>query len=155
MSLSPLIMQRSNPYCWAIMPMVIEAMDTFATEHTAAGTDDCAARFQCAFGAELKEMLCIAILKDDEVGQLAGHVICGVETYLGKSACMVYQFSKESGTDEDWIATNKTIQALIDQWCHDLGLNEILAMAETKSRGRLFRQFGYVEGPVLMRRRFQ
>lgn len=154
MSLSPLIMTKTNPYCWALMPVFLEAMRDFSLRHTASGTDQCPERFECAFGASIREMLGIAIIKDDEIGQLAGHVICGVETYLGQSACMVYQFSKESGTDADWVETNKAIQALIDNWCLGLDLPEILAMAETKSRGRLFRQFGYTEGPVLMRRRF-
>jgi hypothetical protein len=154
MSLSPLIMTKTNPYCWALMPTFIETMKEFSAEHTAGGTDQCAERFECAFGAGINEMLGLAIVPDDEVGHLAGHVICGVETYLGQTACMVYQFSKESGTDADWFETNKAIQALIDNWCHGLGIVEIMAMAETKSRGRLFRSFGYTEGPVLMRRRF-
>ena len=155
MSLSPLIMTKTNPYCWALMPKFLEAMQEFAKRHVQGGTDQCPERFECAFGAGINEMLGIAIIEDDKVGVVAGHVICGVETYLGQTACMVYQFSRESGTDADWVETNKAIQALIDNWCHGLGLVEIMAMAETKSRGRLFRAFGYTEGPVLMRRRFK
>ena len=154
MSLSPLIMTKTNPYCWALMPVFLESMKEFSERHVEGGTDKCGTRFEIAFGAGLNEMLGLAIIKDDEVGQLAGHVICGVEEYLGQASCMVYQFSKESGTDADWVETNKAIQALIDNWCHGLGIGEIMAMAETKSRGRLFRAFGYTEGPVLMRRRF-
>jgi hypothetical protein len=49
---------------------------------------------------------------------------------------------------------NKSIQAMIDLWARNGGLNEIMAMAETDSRAKLFAQFGYVRGPVLLRRKF-
>lgn len=155
MSLNLVEMHRGNSYCWALMPPFIQAITEFSAEHTTGGTDVCAERFQIAFGAGMNEMLGIAIVDDDEIGQLAGHVICGVETYLGKQVCMVYQFNKKSGTSDDWQHLNKAIQALIDNWCHNLGLPEIMAMAETESRGRLFGLFGYSKGPVLMRRRFK
>jgi hypothetical protein len=148
-------MQKGNWYCWAIMPKFVEACKKFSQEHTAGGTDSCAEQFEIAFGAGFNAMLGIAIVDSDEPGQLAGHVICGQEQYLGKKVCMVYQFNKESGTSEDWRALNKGIQALIDNWCHNCGLDEIMAMAESESRGRLFRLFGYEKGPVLMRRRFK
>jgi hypothetical protein len=153
--LNLVLMRKENPYCWALMPAFIESVMNFSAEHTAGGTDSCADNFQIAFGAGLKEMMGIAIVDSDEPGQLAGHVICGQEQYLGKRVCMVYQFNKESGTSEDWRELNKGIQALIDNWCHGCELQEIMAMAESESRGRLFRLFGYEKGPVLMRRRFR
>jgi len=156
MSLSPLIMTKSNPYCWALMPAFTRAIKDFAVSHVTGGTDECAQRFECAFGVALNEMLGIAIIDSEAPpGTLAGHVICGLETYLGKQACMVYQFHKESGTSDDWRELNKGLQALIDNWCHTLGLKEIMAMAETPSRARLFQQFGYGPGPTLLRRRFE
>ena len=149
-------MTKSNPYCWALMPAYLGAVREFSSAHTAGGTDECAERFEMAFGAGLNAMLGIAIVDDEgQPGSLAGHVICGLETYLGKQVCMVYQFHKESGTSDDWRELNKGLQALIDNWCHTLGLKEIMAMAETPSRARLFQQFGYGPGPTLLRRRFE
>ena len=154
MAVSPLVMHKATPYCWAIMPAFLNEIKEFSSRHTAGGTDQCMERFEIAFGAGLNEMLGIALVDEDaEHGHLAGHVICGVETYLGRTVCMVYQFNKKSGSG-DWDELNKGIQALIDSWCHNLGLDEIMAMAETESRGRLFSLFGYEKGPVLMRRRF-
>ena len=147
-------MHKSNPYCWALMPQMLESIMKFSHDHTAGGTDACADRWSAAFGLGSNEMLGLAIVPDDSC-QLAGHVICGVETYLGETVCMVYQFEKKDGSEDDWRELNKSIQVIIDNWCHNLGLKEIMAMAETRSRGRLFRQFGYNEGPVLMRRRFE
>lgn len=155
MSLSILQMTKSNWYCWALMPPFLKAVRDFSAAHTAGGTDSAAERFETCFGAGFQEMLGLAIVSDDKPGELAGHVICGVEEYLGKKSCMVYQFHKESGTSDDWRELNKSIQALVDQWCHSLGLVEILAMAESESRARLFRHFGYQSGPVLLRRRFE
>lgn len=155
MSLNLVQMTKKNWYCWALMPPFLKAITEFAAEHTAGGTDLCAERFETCFGAGFPDMFGIAIVDDEKPGELCGHVICGVEEYLGAKACMVYQFNKVAGTSADWVNLNKSIQAQIDQWCHSLGLTEIMAMAESESRGRLFKAFGYVPGPVLMRRRFE
>jgi len=157
MNLSPLVMTKGNDYCWPLMPLFLKRVRAFSARHTLGGTDECAPRFEAAFGAGLNNMMLgLAIVDSDaEWGSaLVGHVLCGVETYLGKSVVMVYQFAKEAGTSEDWREVNKGIQALIDSWCQSIGCREIMAMAETASRARLFRQFGYSEGPVLLRRSF-
>lgn len=137
------------------MPSFLQDVRQFALDHTTGGTDNSADRFSAAFGLGSNEMLGIAIVDPEKPAEIAGHVIAGVEGYLGEQVCMVYQFNKKSGTSEAWTSVNKAIQAIVDNWCHTLGLKEIMAMAESKSRGRLFRQFGYTEGPVLMKRRFQ
>ena len=155
MSLAPILMTKDNPYCWALMPRFLERIRAFSSEHTAGGTDECAERFEAAFGLGSNQMLALAIADvDGPPGELSGHVICGLETYLGKQVCMVYQFHKESGTSDEWRDLNRSIQVMIDNWCHNLGMKEIMAMAETESRGRLFKQFGYTAGPMLLRRRF-
>jgi len=154
-SYSLLLMEKTNPFCWAVMPMFTKAIKEFSRQHSVDGQDSCAEQFEIAFGAALPQMLGIAIVSDEaQPGELAGHVVCGVETYLGRQVCMVYQFNK-ADSDADWKETNKAIQVLVDQWCHTLGLPEIMALAETESRGRLFELFGYVKGPVMMRRKFK
>lgn len=157
MDLAPLVMTKGNDYCWALMPTFLKRIREFSARHTSGGTDECAVRFESAFGSGLSNvMLGIAIVDSDaEWGNaVVGHVLCGVETYLGKTVCMVYQFAKESGTSEEWREVNKAIQAIVDNWCLSIGLDEIMAMAESPSRARLFRQFGYGIGPVLLRRTF-
>jgi hypothetical protein len=108
-----------------------------------------------AFGLAEPRLLMLAILDNDKIlpEALVGHVIAGVETYLGRSVAMVYQFEKDEGSS-DWSEVNSGLQAIVENWCRSIGLDEIMIMAETKSRARLFKYFGYKDGPVLMRRKF-
>lgn len=142
-----------------MMPLFLERVRKFTGSHTDVGEDPLPELLAGAFGTKDQRALMIAILDDEKTlpEALVGHVACGVETYLGRSVCMVHQFEKEKTPDQDKEAMktlNYSIQALIDNWCHAIGLDEIMIMAETESRARLFKFFGYKPGPVLMRRKF-
>ena len=158
MSLSPVILQRGTPESWHIMPLFLDRVRKFTGSHTDAQEDILPQLAASAFGGGSEAGLLIAILDDDArlPGALVGHVACGVETYLGRSVCMVYQFEKDKhdGDPSEWKTLNHSIQAIVDNWCRSIGLDEIMIMAETESRARLFKYFGYQPGPVLMRRKF-
>ncbi|MCK5481314.1 MAG: hypothetical protein KAJ06_09210 [Gammaproteobacteria bacterium] len=155
MSLAPVILNRGTPESWHIMPLFLERVRKFTGAHTSTTEDALPGLLAGAFGTEDARGLMIAILDDERQlpEALVGHVACGVETYLGRNTCMVYQFEKDE-SNGDWKTLNNSIQALIDSWCHTLGLDEIMIMAESDSRAKLFNYYGYERGPVLMRRKF-
>ena len=156
MSLSIVQLDNGTPYSWAIMPAFLEREAMFTGSHTDQGNDPLPQICSAAFGSHLPEVLMLAILNDGQENiseALVGHVVAGVETYLGRRVGMVYQFEK-SGNDPGWRELNKSIQVMVDMWARNGGLDEIMAMAETDSRAKLFAQFGYVRGPVLLRRKF-
>jgi hypothetical protein len=137
------------------MPFVMDRVRKFTAEHANSFVDPLPDILEGAFGIGDRRYVVIALVEDDEPlpDCIVGHVAAGVETYLGRSVCMVYQFEKdESGGD--WAGLNRSLQALLENWCRSIGLDEIMIMAETVSRGRLFKRFGYEPGPVLMRRKF-
>lgn len=158
MSLSPVILQRGTPESWHIMPLFLDRVRKFTGAHTDAESDPLPQIMASLFGTGAEAGLLIAILDDEKTlpDALVGHVACGVETYLGRSVCMVYQFEKDrnNGNKSEWQTLNHAIQAIVDNWCRSIGLDEIMIMAETESRARLFKFFGYKPGPVLMRRKF-
>jgi hypothetical protein len=127
----------------------------FTREHSNSFIDPLPDLLEAAFGLGDPRYQIIAILDDEKVlpEALVGHVVSGVETYLGRSVCMVYQIEKDK-TEGSWKEMNHALQAIIESWCKAIGLDEIMIMAETESRGRLFQYFGYEKGPVLMRRKF-
>jgi hypothetical protein len=156
MSLSILNLDNGTPYSWAIMPAFLERIKKFTGTHMEQTEDPLPAVCAAAVGSHLPEVLMLVILDDSKENvseALVGHVVAGVETFLGRRVGMVYQFEK-TGNDPGWRDMNKSIQAMIDLWARNGGLDEILAMAETDSRAKLFAQFGYVRGPVLLRRKF-
>jgi hypothetical protein len=156
MSMSIIHLDNGTPYSWAIMPAFLERVSKFTGSHTEQGNDPLPAICAAAFGSRVAEVLMLAILRDDKetmAEALVGHVVAGVEQYLGRRVGMVYQFEK-TGSDPEWREINKSIQAMVDMWARNGGLDEIMAMAETDSRAKLFAQFGYVRGPVLLRRKF-
>jgi hypothetical protein len=156
MSLSIVSLDNGTPYSWALMPVFLERIKMFTGTHTASQEDALPMICSAAFGSHLPEMLMLVILEDNKdnlAEAVVGHVVAGVETFLGRRVGMIYQFEK-TGSDPDWREMNKSIQAMIDLWARNGGLNEIMAMAETDSRAKLFAQFGYVRGPVLLRRKF-
>lgn len=156
MSLSVVQLDNGTPYSWALMPVFLERVKKFTGSHTNAQDDPLPEICSAAFGSHLPEILMLAIMKDDGENiedAMVGHVVAGVETYLGRRTGMVYQFEK-TGADSGWTETNKTVQAMVDLWARQGGLDEIMAMAETDSRAKLFGYFGYVRGPVLLRRKF-
>lgn len=153
-----LVMDRDQPHCWAIMPVVAERVRRFSAEHEIAGGDQLLAKAaMTAFGAGVPEFLTIAVLDGDKptIGEaVVGHVVAGVESLLGKNVAMVYQFEKSGGGDSEWQEVNTQINTLVELWARRLGLDEILAMAQSDSRARLFGYYGYERGPVLVRRKF-
>ena len=156
MSLSVVSLDNGTPYSWALMPVFLERIKKFTGAHTAVQEDPLPAICAAAFGSRLPEILMLVILEDDKdnlAEAVVGPVVAGVETFLGRRVGMVYQFEK-IGVDPGWRDMNRTIQAMIDLWARNGGLDEILAMAETDSRAKLFAQFGYVRGPILLRRKF-
>lgn len=156
MSLSIVHLDNGTPYSWAIMPAFLERVAMFTGSHTEQDSDPLPAICSVAFGSRLSEVLMLAVLEDDKESvaeALVGHLVAGVEEYLGRRVAMIYQFEK-TGSSADWRETNRSIQAMVDMWARNGGLDEIMAMAETDSRAKLFAQFGYVRGPVLLRRKF-
>jgi hypothetical protein len=127
----------------------------FTEDHSNSFIDPLPDILEGAFGTGDPRYQIVAILDDEKTlpEALVGHVVSGVETYLGRSVCMVYQFEKDSG-ESGWKEMNHVLQAIVEGWCRAIGLDEIMIMAETESRGRLFQYFGYEKGPVLMRRKF-
>jgi hypothetical protein len=137
------------------MPFVMDRVRKFTAGHANSFIDPLPDILEGAFGMGDPRYVVIALVEEGEPlpDAIVGHVVAGVETYLGRSVCMVYQFEKDD-TTEEWPELNRSLQALLENWCRSIGLDEIMIMAETMSRGRLFRQFGYEMGPVLMRRKF-
>ena len=136
MSLTILALDNGTPYSWAIMPAFLERVKMFTGIRTEQDNDPLPAICTAAFGSHLPEILMLAILNDDKdniAEALVGHVVAGVETYLGRRFGMVYQFEK-TGSDPGWREMNKSIQAMVDMWARQGQLDEIMAMAETDSR---------------------
>jgi hypothetical protein len=157
LSLSPVVLDTSNPYAWAIMPVVLERVKKFTAEHSDGVNDALPQILAAGFGTKHPSILIIAILQDDKANldeALAGYIVAGEESYLGRKTGMIYQFEKRGGEDADWVELNKSLGAMVDLWARSNGLDEIMAMAETDSRARLFHMFGYQRGPVLLRRKF-
>jgi hypothetical protein len=148
-------LHRGTPESWHLMPLFLERVRKFTGAHTETHLDPLPEIAMGAFGLAEPRLLMLAILDNDKIlpEALVGHVIAGVETYLGRSVAMVYQFEKDEGSS-DWSEVNSGLQAIVENWCRSIGLDEIMIMAETKSRARLFKYFGYKDGPVLMRRKF-
>lgn len=155
MSLSPVIIQRGTPESWMLMPAIMRRVRKFSEEHTSSFIDPLPDLLEGAFGMGDQRYQIVAIMDDEKEmpEALVGHMVSGVETYLGRSVCMVYQLEKDNA-EGDWKAMNHSLQGIVEVWCKSIGLDEIMIMAETESRGRLFGYFGYEKGPVLMRRKF-
>lgn len=153
--MTPIVLDYGTPYSWALMPAFLERVREFSQWHTQDGVDPLTQMCAAAFGTHSPHMLMIAIMKDDQDNvsdALVGHIVAGVETFLGRSVGMVYQFERDAV--EDWKEINRSLQVLVDTWARSIGLDEIMAMAESDSRARLFGYFGYERGPVLLRRKF-
>jgi len=152
--MNPVLLHRGTPESWHLMPFVMERVRKFTAEHVNSFVDPLPDILEGAFGMGDTRYVTIALVEDEPLPDcIVGHVVAGVEMYLGRSVCMVYQFEKDE-SDGDWSGLNRSIQALLENWCRSIGLDEIMIMAETMSRGRLFKRFGYEPGPVLMRRKF-
>lgn len=150
------VLHRGTPESWVIFPAFQARVRKFTAEHASSFVDPLPDLMAAAFGMGDNRVLMVALL-DEDAGSaedvIIGHIVAGVEQYLGRNVAMVYQFERDV-SDSDWVENNAYLQNIVETWASSIGLDEIMIMAETMSRGRLFRQFGYTMGPVLMRRKF-
>jgi len=146
----PVMMSKDNPLAWYLMPQFLKRLTEFSAEFTLSGSDNAKRYFEECFGAGLPKMLGISLVVDDKP-ELVGHLLCGAELYLGHPSGMVYQFSKDKGSEHDWQGTNIALQHIVQVWAKSLGIEQVVAMVSGKARARLFSWFGFDDSINLVR----
>jgi len=149
-----LIMQRTSPLCWMLMPVFTERIRQFDRTYCLDGNaSNIASMFETAFATGDQRMLGILLVEpNDSLPRVVGHIICGVDIHHGVPHCVIYQYEKDL-KDEDMQATNDAVQLAVDTWALSLGQNEVMALATSDSRAKHFGRWGYEYASTLVTRR--
>jgi len=145
-----LIMAKSAPQAWMLMPILRSRIERFDREFCLDGNATrIAANFEQHFAAGDARMFATLLIHDERV---VGHVVAGVDTYHGVPTAVIYQYEKDI-TDEDSQNTNDQVQSALDTWALGLGLSEISALATSPGRAKHFEHWGYRYSATLVTRR--
>jgi hypothetical protein len=146
----PVVMTKDNPLAWYLMPQFLKRLTNFSASFVLSGSDNSKQFFEECFGAGLPKMLGVALVVDEKP-EMVGHILCGAEMYLGTPVGMVYQFSKDKGSENDMQGTNIALQHIVQTWAKSIGLQQVYALVSGKARARLFSWFGFDESVNLVR----
>jgi hypothetical protein len=144
-------MTKTSQICWLLMPQFLERIRRFSQSFTVTGRDNAAMWFEACFGSGDERMLGIGIIerqKEDDPPKLVGHLLAGCESYLGAPHGVVYQFSKDKGTDfvkgddpdnHPYIV----MRHMLDYWGRGNNIDQIYALVDGPARAKLFGWFGF------------
>jgi hypothetical protein len=143
-------MTKTSPVCWLLMPQFLERIRKFSQSFTVTGSDNAAQWFEACFGSGDQRMIGIGILEPQEGDappKLVGHLLAGVESYLGAPHGIVYQFSKDKGAKYDGDLDSDhpyiVMRHMLDHWARGHQISQIYALVEGPARAKLFGWFGF------------
>jgi len=159
--LTPIIMEKTNPMAWYLMPPFVHRIRNFSQSFTVSGWDNAAPWFETCFGANDPRMLGIAVVQEEGgKPEVVGHLLAGLETYLGAPVGMVYQFSKDKGKsfikarddrDESGTAPFEMMHYMVQAWCRGHEVTQCYALVEGAARTKLFGWFGFDDNMRIVR----
>jgi hypothetical protein len=155
--IEPLVMDKTNPLCWLLMPQFSERIRQFSQAFTVTGTDNALTWFEACFGSGDHRMLGIALIdRSDERPSVVGHLLAGQETYLGQPVGMVYQFSKDKGkdylkSDDGEKSPYLLMRQMLEYWCRGHGIQQCYGLVDGAARAKLFGWFGFDDNMRIVR----
>lgn len=148
------VLRKSSPISWMLMPAFSARIKEFDRKYTVDGNaTNIADLFESAFANGDNRMLGVALFTQRENAgpQLHGHLVAGVDAHHGQLRCVIYQYEKDPG-DDDPETTNDAVQAIVDAWVQVLGQREIAALATSPARAKHFEKWGYRFSSILVTR---
>ena len=155
MRFTPIILHRSDPVSWMLMPKFIERVKGFMESYNSDADGPLPDIIHTAFGGgDPRAFLCAII--DGEEKCIAGHMVAGVETYLGEPTGFIHQWEIDKGLPPDELEKIRaTIDAMMMTWATGLNLKSMTAMALDEARAKVFKRHRFNRFAVLVKRRLR
>ena len=131
-------MTREKSECFALLPMLSEAMLEFGIKFGQFGADEMYRRFEASF--IMNDGNDAAWLGLDDEGRLRGHFVAVIEPILGKPVAHVQQLQIDSRHVPKW--AREQVMCEFEQWARDRGCTESMAITLV-DYPRLWKKFGF------------
>jgi hypothetical protein len=149
MTAAPVVMRRTTPAAWVLMPSFLDRVRRFAGEYEESGQElgrRIAADLMNSFGRDDGELLGIGLVSPE--GELVGHLLASAEAVRGRRVAFVLQWEKDSLPPDEPL--DRACLQILSGWAQAVGAQLVQAIALDDARARLFGRLGFRRGGVVL-----